>query len=240
MNRSVATYTHQSTGSRYPFVVQGVYQVDVNVDQEYDHTIPVCAPDFESTRTNSRVPIRSRHGTSSYPIFAIVQAPPTATETHRSDLPSISEALQDVKRLSGLSWETLSEVFNVSRRTIHHWANDEKQPSTAHEHHIRKVLDAIVRLVESDVNRTRDRLLNIVHGVTLIDLFRAHRFDEIADKEVAKVWDGSTHALNLFSSTEQNRHTTNPPHPTALMDAEWTRPDIQLGKARLAKPLRPR
>ena len=36
---------------------------------------------------------------------------------------STAEAIMEIRRRSGLTWQELGDLFDVSRRSIHHWAN---------------------------------------------------------------------------------------------------------------------
>ncbi|MYE02765.1 MAG: helix-turn-helix transcriptional regulator [Alphaproteobacteria bacterium] len=43
-----------------------------------------------------------------------------------------AHALFEIRRLSGLTWQELADLFGVSRRTVHNWANGAR-PSAEHK-----------------------------------------------------------------------------------------------------------
>ena len=55
---------------------------------------------------------------------------------------STAEAVMEIRRRSGLTWEELGDLFDVSRRSIHHWANG-KPVTASHDRMIRRMLAAV-------------------------------------------------------------------------------------------------
>ena len=93
---------------------------------------------------------------------------------------STAEAILEIRRRSGLTWEEMSDLFDVSRRSIHHWASG-KPVSARRERALRQALAAIRRLDRGDQAGTRARLLAVDHptGVSALDMMREGRFEEI-------------------------------------------------------------
>ena len=90
-----------------------------------------------------------------------------------------AEAVLEIRRRSGLTWEELSELFEVSRRSVHHWANG-KTVSAKHDREIRDVLAAIRHIDEGSRAATRGRLLTTDASETSVfALLQARRFDEV-------------------------------------------------------------
>ena len=93
---------------------------------------------------------------------------------------STAEAIMEIRRLSGLTWEELGDLFDVSRRSIHHWANG--RPAAArHDQMIRRMLAAVRHLDRGDRTRTRAFLLAVdkASGVSTFDLLRHGGYDEV-------------------------------------------------------------
>jgi DNA-binding transcriptional regulator YiaG len=70
----------------------------------------------------------------------------------------ISDALDDIRRRSGLTWGQLAKIFEVSRRTVHSWANG----SSVRVAHVGRVSELLQRVNELDglpAFKVRDRLL---------------------------------------------------------------------------------
>jgi len=54
-------------------------------------------------------------------------------------------AIAELRRRSGLTWDQLARLFEVSRRSVHFWASG-KVMAAAHEEHLQRVLAAVRRL----------------------------------------------------------------------------------------------
>ena len=70
----------------------------------------------------------------------------------------ISDALDDIRRRSGLTWGQLATIFEVSRQTVHSWANG----SSVRVAHVGRVSELLQRVNELDglpAFKVRDRLL---------------------------------------------------------------------------------
>ena len=86
-------------------------------------------------------------------------------------------ALEEIKRRSGFTWDQLARLFGVGRRSMHHWMNG--QPMTHdHEdvlHHVREIIGLI-----DDTNPlvVRAALRDRSRGASIIDLVADGRFDD--------------------------------------------------------------
>ena len=92
---------------------------------------------------------------------------------------STGEAVLEIRRRSGLTWEQLGKLFDVSRRSVHHWASG-KAVTPEHERMIRRMLASIRRLDQGSQAATRARLLAVDErfGFTVLDLLKEGRFGE--------------------------------------------------------------
>jgi len=54
----------------------------------------------------------------------------------------VSPAIAELRRLTGLTWEQLAHLFNVSRRSAHFWASGSKA-SAENTAHLERVLDTV-------------------------------------------------------------------------------------------------
>ena len=84
---------------------------------------------------------------------------------------STAEAIMEIRRRSGLTWQELAELFEVSRRSAHHWANG-NPVSAGRERTIRRMLAAIRHLDRGSQVDTRALLLAVdqATGVSTLDL----------------------------------------------------------------------
>lgn len=159
------------------------------------------------------------------------------TEADSPRLQSTAQAILELRRRSGLTWELLSKLLHVSRRSVHHWANG-KPPSSTHEQHIRKSLDAVRYLDEGSQRATRDRLLTAVDGSSLFDLLAAKQY-----KDIMRVPAGARSALAVGYSTSKSSEgpeRSPSPSPEILLDAIQDRPKLPIGMSRTVSPMRPR
>ncbi|MCY4560118.1 MAG: helix-turn-helix transcriptional regulator [Chloroflexi bacterium] len=92
---------------------------------------------------------------------------------------STAEAIMEIRRRSGLTWQELAELFDVSRRSVHHWANG-NPASAGRDRTIRRTLAAIRHLDRGSQQGTRSLLLAVdqATGVSALDLLQAGRFDK--------------------------------------------------------------
>lgn len=160
-------------------------------------------------------------------------AAPTGQIVH---LPSEStaQAIMEIRRLSGLTWEELGDLFNVSRRSIHHWASG-KSVTAKHERMIHRMIAAVRHLDRGDQIDTRALLLSVdqAAGVSTLDLLREGRFAEAMGR-VESGWAPAPRRIPLSDTASTARR---PPAPALLLEAEQERPDIP-AKARVARPKR--
>ena len=147
---------------------------------------------------------------------------------------STAEAIMEIRRRSGLTWEELADLFDVSRRSVHHWANG-KPVSARHDRMIRRMLAAVRHLDQGGQVGTRALLLAVdqAMGVSALDLLKDGRFDEAMDR-VAGVRAPERQRIPLSSAARDARR---PQAPELLLGAEQDRPDLP-AKARVVRAKR--
>ncbi len=158
-----------------------------------------------------------------------------ASRTKAPARQTTGEAILEIRCRSGLTWELLSKLFSVSRRTVHHWANG-KAPSTQHERDIRETLDAIRHLDEGNRRATRDRLLTSVHGSSLFDWLADRRYTEVMLQAAGAGGAAFGRQRTALSQEESTRR--RPAAPNLLLEAIQDRPKIAGGPVRIAQPTR--
>jgi DNA-binding transcriptional regulator YiaG len=92
---------------------------------------------------------------------------------------SSQEIVNELKKLSGLTWEQLAKIFNVSRRSLHFWASG-KPISPFNEEHLRRLL-ATLRYINrgsSDINRSA-LLQPQQSSIIPLDLLTAGKYEEV-------------------------------------------------------------
>ena len=136
---------------------------------------------------------------------------------------STGEAVLEIRRRSGLTWEQLGHLFNVSRRSVHHWASG-KAVTPEHERMVRRMLASIRRLDQGSQVATRARLLAVDEdlGVSTLDLLKEGRFGEAGGRTDGKRSPG--HRPVPISG--EARDARRPPAPALLLEADQDRPEI--------------
>lgn len=147
---------------------------------------------------------------------------------------STAEAIMEIRRRSGLTWEELGDLFEVSRRSVHHWANG-KAVSARHDRMIRRMLAAVRYLDRGDRERTRALLLTVDEGigVSTFDLLRGGRFYEA----IGRVEGVPALEPQRIPVSEAVWDARRPQAPALLLEAEQERPDVP-ATARAARPKR--
>jgi DNA-binding transcriptional regulator YiaG len=166
-------------------------------------------------------------GTSSYlgvPAEIAILSPRVSGQTTSSMMtpvsPSAGPAIAELRRLSGLTWEQLSRLFKVSRRSLHFWASG-KAMTPANEEHLQRLLAVMRGCNRGSAGANRTALLTAHAGGDIpFDLL------ENAEYELA--------AALLGASGARERRA---PRPTAdLVAARAPRPPEQLVGALQDRP----
>jgi transcriptional regulator with XRE-family HTH domain len=91
---------------------------------------------------------------------------------------SHAHVIHEIRLLSGLTWQELAELFRVSRRSIHNWANGEPL-KIENALAIDEVLRAVQGLRRASAAETRLALLTpLSSGTRALDLLAAKRWDD--------------------------------------------------------------
>jgi DNA-binding transcriptional regulator YiaG len=84
--------------------------------------------------------------------------------------------IAELRRLTGLTWEQLARLFNVSRRSVHFWASGSKM-ADANRAHLDSVLDTVRLIDRGSMTENRAALLTTGHdGATLLDQLAAGNY----------------------------------------------------------------
>lgn len=172
--------------------------------------------------------------TYDFPRLVVRTAAGPAGQIDRVAAESTAEAVLEIRRRSGLTWEELSDLFDVSRRSVHHWASG-KAVSARHDRAIRRILAAIRRLDQGNQADTRAQLLAVDAGmgVSALDLFKTGLFDE-AIARAAGGWPPELRRVPLSREAQDARRLQAPTH---LLEAEQERPNVP-AKARTVRARR--
>ena len=140
---------------------------------------------------------------------------------------TIAKCVLEIRRRSGLTWDEIGGFFQVSRRSVHHWANG-KPVSANHDPAIRQVLAAIRHIDRGSQADTRVRLLQIdpATGTSLLGRIRREGFAAVHSGKMDWAPQRSQTPLS-----QEVREARRPPPPAKLLQAEIKCPRT-LAKAR--------
>jgi len=163
-------------------------------------------------------------GTTTVEAFRAISPPQTSAGTKAADPPSASDALSELRRLSGLSWEQLARVLGVSRRALHFWASG-KAMARSNEEHLQRVLAVVRSIDRGTTTATRSALLE-TNGDrnNAVDLLAAHDYQR------------ATSVTSLLSTAV--RMSRSPSPPEVLVGALHDRVHEDLGPSRAARSVK--
>ena len=157
--------------------------------------------------------------------------------TAGASLPSIDVAgasIGELRRLSGLTWDQLARLFNVSRRSLHFWASG-KPMAPSNEEHLQRLL-RVVRAVDrgsASVNRTA--LLGACEGGALpFDLLAAGEYDRV----LALLGRGESQPARPPKPSQESKAERMPRPPEELIGALQDRVHREEGPGRPVKSMR--
>lgn len=143
-------------------------------------------------------------------------------------------AISELRRISGLTWEQLGQIFGVTRRSVHFWASGKPLNST-NEARLMRVLDVIREAYRGDARNTRAALFQVTDSSTPFDLLTVERFEEARELLGKGVSRSVTHLTKLSGAETAARR---PRPPDELVGALQNRVHRDEGKSRGAKAVR--
>ncbi len=160
-----------------------------------------------------------------------------ATDTATIFVKSTQQAVNELRKLSGLTWEQIATLFNVQRRSVHFWASG-KALSSANEDKLNRTLDAVEYISRGSASRNRSLLMGIADdGKSYLDLLAAGESDRV--KYLLGAGNAPTKSKlgQLSPAAEMSRV---PPNPANLVNALQDSIHQEVGKSRAAKSVRSR
>jgi len=144
------------------------------------------------------------------------------------------EAVSELRRISGLTWEQLGQLFAVSRRSVHFWASG-KPLNAENEKRLLQVLDIVRTADRGDARSTRSALLDVRDGTSAFDLLVDERFDEAR----ARLGVGAGRPRPVLGElSAEARAARAPLRPEELVGAQHDRVHRDPGRARAARTVR--
>lgn len=175
------------------------------------------------------------------PTVIDLRLPPGAQQTSSGMSVMLVEragaAIAELRRLSGLTWDQLARLFNVSRRALHFWASG-KAMTPGNEEHLQRILAVLRKVDRGSVAANRTALLAVRDdGIIPFDLLTEGRYDGAI--AVLGGSEGVVRARSPRMSMDAKVARTPRP-PEELADALQDRVHRETGSARAAKSVRTR
>jgi DNA-binding transcriptional regulator YiaG len=147
------------------------------------------------------------------------------------------KAVHQIRRLTGLTWEQLAKLFNVSRRTLHFWASG-KRLNSFNEEQLNLLLDTIQYIDKGNASLNRNLLLMPLRdGTVPFNLLIAGKYQEVKNLL------GSGNAPQrpkLNSLSEDAIKSRTPISPENFVDALQEPIHREVGRSRSVRSVRSR
>lgn len=152
----------------------------------------------------------------------------------RVDLPqSAGGAIGELRRLSGLTWNQLARIFNVSRRSLHFWASG-KAMAPNNEEHLQRVLSVVRKTDRGSAKENRAALLGAQEDGTLpFDLLVAGDYE----RAFSLLGTSEARRVALPKLSDEARTLRAPRPPEELVGALQNRIHPTSGRVRAAKAI---
>jgi len=145
--------------------------------QRPDHVVNTFAPIFfkDSMTTTSGVVMADY-------VYEIGNntSPGTTLPLEDNDSLQASAEASELRMLSGLTWDHLATLFDVSKRSLHFWASGKKISATNLEK-LNRILAAISQIDTGSRSENRKLILGQIKGKLPFDLLKNGYYDEFIE-----------------------------------------------------------
>lgn len=143
-------------------------------------------------------------------------------------------AIAELRRLSGLTWDQLADLFKVSRRALHFWASG-KAMTPSNEEHLQRLL-AVVREIDRGFACTNRSLLLGARedGTIPLDLLASEQYERV----VALLGPGGARRLRPPKLSAEAMAARAPRPPEELVGALQDRVHAASGPLLAARAVR--
>jgi DNA-binding transcriptional regulator YiaG len=145
----------------------------------------------------------------------------------------VGPAIMEIRRLSGMTWEQLANLFEVSRRTVHFWASG-KALNSYNETKLYRVLSTIREIDRGTAQENRQLLFTARRGVLPIELIRTGHYEEA----IGLVGKTTFERPNLTPLSEAAWNARRPASPHLLVGALQDRVQMETARTRPARVVR--
>jgi hypothetical protein len=143
-------------------------------------------------------------------------------------------AIGELRRLSGFTWDQLSRLFSVSRRSIHFWASG-KPMTPSNEERLQRLLAVVQKVNRGSASANRTALLGVREdGRIPFDLLVAGEYEKVT----TLLGSGEVRRVRPPSLSENVRARRAPRPPEELVGALQDRIHPTSGRLLAAKSMR--
>lgn len=144
-------------------------------------------------------------------------------------------AIAELRRLSGLSWDQLAQLFSVTRRALHFWASG-KPMTPANEEHLQRLLTVLRKIDRGSATANRRELLaSREKGAIALDLLHQQKYDSVVS--LIGIAD-ARHRITAPKLSPRALALRTPPSPEHLVGAVQDGSHHDLEFVRSAKSVR--
>jgi DNA-binding transcriptional regulator YiaG len=161
----------------------------------------------------------------------------TLPSTNSNSVETTRIALNQLRKLSGLTWDQLARLFNVSRRSLHSWASG-KPLSRFNEEQLNRLLATVQYINRGSASLNRSLLLTPGTDSRLpFDLLVIGEYEEV--KQILG-YGNTPEKPKLAPLSEDARASRRPQNPADLVDALQEPIHREVGRSRPARAVRSR
>lgn len=145
-----------------------------------------------------------------------------------------SAEIMEIRRLSGMTWSQLAQLFDVTPRTLHFWASG-KPLSASNEEKLHRVVTTIRQIDRGSARENRDALYAAQSdGIRPIDLIYNGRYGDV----ISRLGGPQLQRPVLTPISLQTRMWRAPMKPSELTNALQTSVHRDIGRTRVARAVR--
>jgi DNA-binding transcriptional regulator YiaG len=145
-----------------------------------------------------------------------------------------SAEIMELRRLSGMTWDQLAQLFGVTPRTLHFWASG-KGLTPSNEDKLHRTVATVRQIDRGSAKENRDALFMVQSdGIRPIDLIHAGNYGEV----MRRLGETRFQRPVLVPLSTEARSWRAPMKPSDLTNALQTTVHRDIGRTRVARAVR--
>lgn len=145
-----------------------------------------------------------------------------------------SAEIMELRRLSGMTWGQLAQLFGVTPRTLHFWASG-KRLTASNEEKLHRVVAMIRQIDRGSARENRDALFMAQSdGIRPIELIQMGKYGDV----ISRIGETQFRRPVLTPLSSEARSQRLPMKPSDLTTALQTTVHREIGRTRVARAVR--